>query len=92
MSQAKINGILSKLGQAIFQPVIQGGFAVFSVLLLALLTWMIYIDNQQFDKLLETQRETNQVVERNTAAFNEWRHIVELASRNDLRLNRRDVP
>jgi hypothetical protein len=71
------NGALTKAGQAIFKPVMQGGFAVFSVLLLGVLTWVIYTNNQRFDKLLDTQRETNQVVERNTAAVNELSRLVE---------------
>ena len=71
------NGLLSKAGQAIFRPLIQGGFAVFSVLLLGLLAWTIHVDNQRFDKLLDTQRETIQVVERNTAALHELSRVVE---------------
>ena len=76
MSTAPINGFLSKAGKAIFQPVMQGGFACFSVLLLAVVAWTIHTNNQRFDRLLDTQRETNQVIERNTAAIQELSRMV----------------
>ncbi|KKM65699.1 hypothetical protein LCGC14_1488690 [marine sediment metagenome] len=75
-SNGTANGLLSKAGRAIFQPLIQGGFACFSVLLLGVVVWMMNKNDQRFDKLLLIQQETNQVIERNTAAIVELSRVV----------------
>lgn len=76
MSNAAINGFLGKAAQAILKPLVQTGFAFFSVLLLAVVAWTIHTNDRRFDRLLETQRETNQVIERNTAAITELSRVV----------------
>ncbi len=75
-SNGTVNGLLSKAGRAIFNPLIQSGFACFSVLLLGVVAWTIHTNDQRFDKLLEIQTETNQVIERNTAAIVDLSRVV----------------
>lgn len=60
----------------ILQPVVQYGFAGLCVLLLAMIGWQMHCNDQRFDKLLDMQRETNQVIERNTAAIGELSRVV----------------
>ena len=60
----------------VLQPVIQYGFAGLSVLLLAMICWMQHGVDRRFDNILELQRETNQVIERNTAAIQELSRLV----------------
>jgi len=60
----------------ILEPVIQYGFAGLSVLLLAMIRWMQRGADRRFDKILDFQRETNQVIERNTAAIQELSRLV----------------
>ena len=61
---------------SIFQPVIQYGFAGMAVVLLMFIGWMLHANEQRFNKLLDLQRETNQVIERNTAAIQELSRVV----------------
>lgn len=60
----------------IWQPVMQYGFAGLCVLLLGMIGWQQHRMDQRFDRLLEIQRETNQVIERNTAAIQELARVV----------------
>lgn len=54
---------------SILQPIIQYGFAGMCAALLGIVVWMVDRSDQRFDKVLEMQKETNQVIERNTAAI-----------------------
>ena len=60
---------------SILQPMMQYGFAGMCAVLLAILVWMMNKNDQRFDKLLDMQRETIQVIERNTAAFEDWSRV-----------------
>ncbi|MEE9185257.1 MAG: hypothetical protein V3U39_12400 [Acidimicrobiia bacterium] len=53
----------------ILQPIMQYGFAGMSAVLLGILVWMVDRSDERFDKVLEMQTATNQVIERNTAAI-----------------------
>jgi len=53
----------------ILQPVMQYGFAGTTAVLLAIVVWMTDCAEGKFDQVLEMQRETNQVIEHNTAAI-----------------------
>ena len=54
----------------------QMGFAGLSVILLAIICWLIHSKDITLDKVMELQRETNRVVERNTAAMQELSRVV----------------
>lgn len=56
----------TKTGLSILQPIMQYGFAGMSAVLLGILVWTMHRTDQRFDQVLEMQRETNQVIERNT--------------------------
>ncbi len=47
----------------------QYGFAGMSAVLLGIVVWMVDRSDQRFDKVLDMQKETNSVIERNTAAI-----------------------
>ena len=53
----------------ILQPIMQYGFAGMCAALLGIVVWMVDRGDCRFDTILEMQRETNQVIERNTAAI-----------------------
>jgi hypothetical protein len=61
---------------AIFQPMIQYGFAGLSVILIGVIVWMIDRSDRWRQDTLTIQRETNQVIERNTSAFIEFRRVM----------------
>ncbi len=61
---------------SILRPMMQGGFAGMCGVLLGILVWMMNKNDQRFDKLLEMQSQTNQVIERNTAAIVELSRVV----------------
>ena len=50
-------------------PMMQYGFAGTTAVLLGIVVWMVDRADARFDKVLEMQSETNQVIERNTAAI-----------------------
>jgi len=54
---------------AILQPIMQYGFAGMCAVLLGMIVWMQHRADGRFDKLLEIQRESHSVIERNTAAI-----------------------
>ena len=54
---------------SILAPIIQYGFAGTTAVLLGIVVWMVDRSDQRFDKVLEMQVATNQVIERNTAAI-----------------------
>jgi len=54
---------------SILQPIVQYGFAGTTALLLGIVVWMVNRSDCNFDKVIEMQRQTNQVIERNTAAI-----------------------
>ena len=58
---------------ALLQPVIQYGFAGMSVILLAIIVWLV---DRSDNYMYNIQKETNQVIERNTAAIQELGRIV----------------
>jgi hypothetical protein len=51
------------------QPIIQYGFAGTTAALLAIVVWMVDCAESKFEQVLKMQKETNQVIERNTAAI-----------------------
>ena len=53
----------------ILQPIMQYGFAGMTAVLLGIVVWMVDRSDCNFDKVIEMQRQTNQVIERNTAAI-----------------------
>lgn len=67
---------ISKIGLGILQPIVQYGFAGTTVLLLAIVCWTMYRDDQRFDKVLEMQQQSNLVIERNTAAISDLSRLV----------------
>ena len=54
---------------SILQPIVKYGFAGTTAVLLGIVVWMVDRSDQRFDKVLEMQRTTNQVIERNTAVI-----------------------
>jgi len=60
----------------ILQPIFQYGFAGLCGVLLIIMCWQMNCRERQYDKLLEMQSETNQVIERNTSAIQELGRIV----------------
>ena len=71
------NGIKNGSGKlGLFAPVMQYGFAGFCVVLLGMICWMQQRSDANFDKLLQMQGQTNQVIERNTAAIGELSRVV----------------
>ena len=61
---------------SIFQPILQYGFAGFSMLLLAVVCWQIDKTDTYMESMMSVQGETNQVIERNTAAIRELSRVV----------------
>lgn len=61
---------------SILQPIMQKGFAGMCVILLGILVWTMNKADQRFNKLIDMQKETNQVIERNTAAIVELSRVV----------------
>lgn len=55
--------------KGILQPIMQYGFAGMCAVLLGIVVWMVDRSDQRFDKVLEMQKATNAVIERNTAAI-----------------------
>lgn len=53
----------------LLSPIMQYGFAGTTAVLLGIICWMIDRTDQRFDKVIEMQKATNQVIERNTAAI-----------------------
>lgn len=64
----------------ILQPIVQYGFAGMTAVLLGIVVWMVDRSDCNFDKVLEMQRQTNQVIERNTAAIAALADLVEHTS------------
>lgn len=62
---------------AIFTPMIQGGFAVFAAVLLGVIVWLIR-------RLLDVLKENNKVIAENTAAIRD----VHVMSRDNMKLTR----
>jgi hypothetical protein len=60
MSNGKLN---------VLQPVMQYGFAGVTAVLLGIVVWMVDRSDRKFDQMLAMQQQTNQVIERNTAAI-----------------------
>ena len=61
---------------SILQPMMQYGFAGMCAVLLGILVWTMNRNDQRFDKVLEMQKETNLVIERNTAAIADLARVV----------------
>ncbi len=61
---------------SLLQPVVQAGFAGFSVLLLGIVCWQVNNADACMKSMMHTQVKTNQVIERNTAAINELSRVV----------------
>jgi len=53
----------------ILQPIMQAGFAGMCAALLGIVVWMVEKTDCRFNEMLKAQQETNQVIERNTAAI-----------------------
>jgi hypothetical protein len=53
----------------ILAPLMQYGFAGMTAVLLAIVVWMVDCAEGKFEEVLKMQKETNQVIERNTAAI-----------------------
>jgi hypothetical protein len=55
--------------RSILSPIMQYGFAGMASVLLGIVVWMVEKSDCRFDQVLEMQKATNQVIERNTAAI-----------------------
>lgn len=64
------------IARALLAPVMQYGFAGFAALLIGVVVWQMNLNNQQFDRLLEIQRESTTVIEGNTSAIKDLGRIV----------------
>lgn len=54
---------------SMLQPIMQYGFASMCAVLLGIMVWMMKTNDTRFNDLLEMQKQTNSVIERNTAAI-----------------------
>ena len=63
-------------GKGILQPIVQYGFAGTTAVLLGIVVWQVKCSEDRFDKVLEMQKATNQVIERNTAAIANLAEVV----------------
>jgi hypothetical protein len=54
----------------------QYGFAGMTAALLGIVVWMVDRGDCKFEQMLQSQRETNQVIERNTAAIEALKDVV----------------
>jgi len=61
---------------AIFKPLMQGGFAVLSVLMLAVLCWRMQVSDKQLYDLMQLQTATNSVIQENTGAIKDLSRVV----------------
>ena len=60
----------------LLSPFIQFGFASMAVVLIGIIAWQMERTDSYMQDILQVQKETNQVIERNTAAINELSRAV----------------